>query len=199
MAAAPVSKALKRRSVGEDTKGACLPYSESISALPLALCVSQGLRQEEVFSFDSSRYDLRGRLGIGPSMPRQQICVQDWRPGFWQRLCWEFRRGFQVVWTYFVGQAGPMVGFGCFVGASLALERFRAEALLCASPPPFSAHHGKRMPRHTTRSDCASVAAMARFSQTGLRCNATRCRVCCAPCYHFPFVTLSAYYSCYFG
>ena len=139
MAAAPVSKALKRRSVGEDTKGACLPYSESISALPLALCVSQGLRQEEVFSFDSSRYDLRGRLGIGPSMPRQQICVQDWRPGFWQRLCWEFRRGFQVVWTYFVGQAGPMVGFGCFVGSSLALERFRAEALLCASPPPPSA------------------------------------------------------------
>ena len=32
--------------------------------------VSQGLRQEEVFSFDSSRYDLRGQLGGGPSLGR---------------------------------------------------------------------------------------------------------------------------------
>lgn len=49
------------------------------------------LRQEEVFSFDSSRYDLRGLAA---------------------RL---------------LAEAGPMVGFGCFVGSSLSLERFRAE------------------------------------------------------------------------
>ena len=135
--------------------------------------VSQGLRQEEVFSFDSSRYDLRGQLGGGPSLGRGSDLTC---PGLAARLLAEAVASEPKLPSLDSPPSGWAHG-------RLRLLRWVLSVLGALpgrgrkhTPPPFTQTRSATPPA-TIGSDYASVGVEARFPKSLPPCAAMHCHV----------------------